>query len=228
MNNESLSASSEPQETPQTKELMGIGELLKISWSVIKNNIVILLGIAALYLVGCLTAISKAFTFPVIIIDWVTSIGLTFAINNILEGRTANIKESYKAGLEKIFPYAWVSILVFLSTFGGFLLLIIPGIIFFIWFGFAPYVCIIEEIGSTGALKRSKQLVKGNWWYVLKALLVCAIVYGICICIPFGLLYAILGSALKVQVLRIAGGLAMIASTAVYVLMFRNLRDIKG
>jgi len=117
-----------------------------------------------------------------------------------------------------------------LATVGGFLLLIIPGIIFFIWFGFAPYVCIIEGIGSTSALKRSKQLVKGNWWYVLWALLVCATVYGICICVPFGILYAVLGgsAALKAQLLRIAGGLAAIVSTAVYVPMFRNLRDVKG
>jgi len=103
---------AEPQPASQTKELLSIGELLKISWSIIKNNIVVLLGIAALYLVGCLTAISKELIFPVIIIDWVASIGLIFAINNILDGKTVNIKESYKTGLKKIFSYAWVIIFV--------------------------------------------------------------------------------------------------------------------
>jgi len=240
MKNESLPASSEPQETTQTKELMGIGELLKISWSVIKNNIATLLGIVALYLVvatgiECLPVIFKVFALPItIIISLITGIGLIFAINNILEGSPADIKESYKTGFGKFFPYLWVIILVGLTVFGGLLLLIIPGIIFAVWFSLAGYVRIIEGIGSTGALKRSKQLVKGNWWYVLGAPLVCGIVYGICIYIPFGILYAVLIFALKFpaklcsSVLSIPAGLIMITSAAVYVLMFRNLRDIKG
>jgi len=240
MNNESLSASSEPQETPQTKELMGIGELLKISWSVIKNNIATLLGIVTLYMVVAtgieyLPVIFKVFTFPVtIIISLTTGIALIFAINNILEGNPVDIKESYKTGFKKFFPYLWTIILAGLATFGGLLLLIIPGIIFVVWFSLAGYVRIIEGTGSTAALKRSKQLVKGNWWYVLSASLVCGIVYGICIYIPFGILFAIFKFGLKLPanlctpIFQIPAGLAMIASTAVYVLMFRNLRDIKG
>jgi len=250
MNNESLSASSEPQETPQTKELMGIGELLKISWSVIKNNIATLLGIVALYMVVAtgieyLPVILKAFTFPVIIIIplnitittiiiSITTIALIFAINNILEGSPVDIKESYKTGFKKFFPYLWTIILAGLATFGGLLLLIIPGIIFVVWFSLAGYVRIIEGTGSTAALKRSKQLVKGNWWYVLSASLVCGIVYGICIYIPFGILFAIFKFGLKLPanlctpIFQIPAGLTMIASTTICVLMFRNLRDIKG
>ncbi len=224
----------------RTKELMGIGELLKTSWSVIKNNITVLLGIAALYMIlatgiDYLPVIFQAFAFPVTIaIPLITAIGLIFAINNILEGDPADIKESYKTGFKKFFPYLWVTILMLLATCGGLLLLIIPGIIFAIWFSLASYVRIIEGTGSTSALKRSKQLVKGNWWYVLSAPLVCGIVYGICIYAPFGILYAILTFGLKfpanlcTPISQIPTGLAMIASTAVYVLMFRNLRDIKG
>ena len=240
MNNESLSASSEPQETTQTKELLGIGELLKISWSVIKNNIATLLGIVALYLVVAtgieyFSVIFQFFALPVtIIISLTTGIALIFAINNILEGNPVDIKESYKTGFKKFFPYLWTIILVGLAAFGGLLLLIIPGIIFVVWFSLAGYVRIIEGTGSTAALKRSKQLVKGNWWYVLSASLVCGIVYGICIYIPFGILFAIFKFGLKLPanlctpIFQIPAGLTMIASTTICVLMFRNLRDIKG
>jgi len=240
MNNESLSAPVEPQETTQTKELLGIGDLLKISWSIIKNNITTLLGIVALYLVvatgiECLPAIFKAFTVPVTIaISLITGIGLTFAINNILEGSPVGIKESYKTGFKKFFPYCWVISLIFLAVVGGFLLLIIPGIIFAVRFSLAGYAYIIEGTRSTKALKRSKQLVKGNWWYVLGAPLICGIIYGICIYVPIGVLFAILKFGLKLPyrlctpLFQIPAGLAMITSTAVYVLMFRNLRDVKG
>ena len=232
--------SVEEEPVAQTKELMGIGELLKTSWTVIKNNIAVLLGIIALYLVAttgvkCLPNIFKVFALPItIIIPLITSIGLIFAINNILEGNSVDIKESYKTGFKKFFPYLWVMILVGLAVCGGLILLIVPGIIFGVWFSLAYCARIIEGIGGTAALKRSKQLVKGNWWYVLGAPLVCGIVYGICIYIPFGILFAILKFGLKLPInlctpiLQIPSGLAMIASTAIYVLMFRNLRDIKG
>ena len=231
---------TEPQPASQTKELLSIGELLKISWSMIKNNIVSLLGIIALYLVVAigvegLPGIFKVFALPItIIIPLITGIGLIFAINNILEGNPVDIKESYKTGFKKFFPYVWIIILVFLAVFGGALLLIIPGIIFGVWFSLASYIYIIEGTGGTGALKRSKQLVKGNWWYVLGAPLVCGIIYGICIYLPFGILFAILMFGLKLPanictaVFSIPAGLIMITSTAVYVLMFRNLRDVKG
>ncbi|MCK5595127.1 DUF4339 domain-containing protein [bacterium] len=226
---------AEPQPASQTKELLEIGELLKISWSMIKNNIVSLLGIIALYLVattvvGFLPNIFKALALPItIIIQLITGIGLIFAINSVLEGNSVDIKESYKTGFKKFFPYLWVSILVGLAVFGGALLLIIPGIIFAVWFSLAGYVRVIEGTGGTAALKRSKQLVKGNWWYVLGAPLVCGIVYGICIYVPFGILYAVLMfGKLCTPIFQIPASLIMITSTTVYVLMFRNLRDVKG
>lgn len=231
---------SEPQATPQTKELMGIGALLKISWSVIKNNIVILLGVVALFLVVAtgidyLPVIFRIFAVPVtIIISFVTAIGLISAINSILEENPADIKESYKTGFKEFFPYCWVIALLGLATVGGALLLIIPGIIFAVWFSLAGYVRIIEGIGGTAALKRSKQLVKGNWWYVLGAPLICGIIYGICIYVPIGVLFAIFKFGLKLPtklctpIFQIGTALAMVASTTIYVLMFRNLRDIKG
>ncbi|MCK4252702.1 EI24 domain-containing protein [candidate division WOR-3 bacterium] len=200
----------------------------------------ILLGIAVLYLVVAvgveyIPETFSIFTFLVtILISMVTFIGLIFAINNILEGNPVSIKESYKIGFKKILPYLWISVLVCLATFGGFLLLIIPGIIFAIWFLFAPYVLIIKDTRGISTLAISRQLVKGNWWYVLGAPLVCGIVYGICIYAPFGILHVLLTFGLKfpddlyVLVFQISSGLEMIALIVVYVLMFRNLMAIKG
>jgi hypothetical protein len=240
MNNESLSPPVESQETLQAKKLLGIGELLKRSWSVIKNNIVILFGITILYLIVAvgveyIPETSFIFTFPVtILISMITFIGLIFAINNILEGNPVSIKESYKTGLKKFLPYLWIFILAGLTTFGGFLLLIIPGIIFAVWFLFAPYVLIIKDTRGISALAISRQLVRGNWWYVLGTPLVCGIVYGICIYAPFGILHVLLTFGLKfpddlfILIFQISSGLEMIALTVVYVLMFKNLMAIKG
>jgi hypothetical protein len=46
------------------------------------------------------------------------------------------------------------------------LLLIVPGIIFSIYWIFALYVSIFRDINGTDALKYSKKLVEGKWWRI--------------------------------------------------------------
>jgi hypothetical protein len=48
-----------------------------------------------------------------------------------------------------------------------FILLIIPGLIFIVYWLFAPFIVIDQNIGYFKAFSASKQLVKGNWWRIL-------------------------------------------------------------
>lgn len=60
-------------------------------------------------------------------------------------------------------------------TLIGYILFVVPGIIFSIWFAFVMYVLLLEDIGSFKALGRSRELVKGFWWTVFARLLLIAI-----------------------------------------------------
>lgn len=84
-----------------------------------------------------------------------------------------------KYGLRKVAPYVWISFLAGLAVFGGLILFIIPGIIFSIWFSVAVYVLIDEDKRGREALKRSKELVKGNWWGVFWRLFVIGFLSGL-------------------------------------------------
>ncbi|MFL5832602.1 MAG: hypothetical protein ACJ76B_01295 [Solirubrobacterales bacterium] len=53
----------------------------------------------------------------------------------------------------------------------GLLLGILPGLLFFVWFGLAGPVVELEERTARGALTRSMRLVRGNFWLVLAVLL---------------------------------------------------------
>ena len=86
------------------------------------------------------------------------------------------IKESLNLSWSKIGSFFWISFLVGLATAGGLILLIIPGIIFSIWFVFSLFIYLKEGTKGTGALKRSKQLVAGYWWPIFGRLLVIGIV----------------------------------------------------
>jgi len=74
------------------------------------------------------------------------------------------IRDVIKKGWSKYLSFLLVSFLAGLIIGFGFLLLIIPGIIFTIWFTFSTYAVICEDKRGFKALSRSKELVKGYWW----------------------------------------------------------------
>lgn len=49
----------------------------------------------------------------------------------------------------------------------GFLLLVVPGLLFLVWFAFAGQVAVLEGKTLWGALRRSRELVRGRGWRVL-------------------------------------------------------------
>jgi hypothetical protein len=91
-----------------------------------------------------------------------------------------------------IAPLIVVSILTGLAVLGGLILLIIPGIIFAIWFSLAPAVVVNEDLTGTTAMKRSKQIVQGNGFRLFLLFLV----FGIIVAIAGAILGGILGAIL--------------------------------
>lgn len=55
-------------------------------------------------------------------------------------------------------------ILYGLIVVGGFILLVVPGVIFLAWFSMAQYVMVEEHIYGMAALRRSRELVRGRIW----------------------------------------------------------------
>jgi uncharacterized membrane protein YesL len=68
--------------------------------------------------------------------------------------------------LKKIPSLIWIAILNFLIILGGFILFIIPGIFWSMWYSYSAYANIIEDGNIKGieALIASKKLVKRRAW----------------------------------------------------------------
>ena len=64
----------------------------------------------------------------------------------------------------------WTSFLSGLIIALGIILLVVPGVIFAFWFYFAIQVSVYENLSGKAALLRSKALVKGHFWWLLKNL----------------------------------------------------------
>lgn len=74
--------------------------------------------------------------------------------------------EAYRKGWEKVWSYMWLGFLYGAIVMGGLLLLVIPGIFFFVSLGLSPYILIMEEERGMNALIKSRVYIKGYWWAI--------------------------------------------------------------
>lgn len=108
------------------------------------------------------------------------SIALAQALKKIVQNQSTEDWRAVFAGNSRyLWPVIYTSLLVAIIVFAGTLLLIIPGIIFGVWYSFCFYQVIFEDKKGTGALKESKKLVMGRWWGILWRLLVPAFTFGL-------------------------------------------------
>jgi hypothetical protein len=90
----------------------------------------------------------------------VTNAAVIYAVAERYLDRAVTAGQALKKGLTKIAPLIWTAILLYLAVLGGLILLIIPGILFALWFGLSQHVVVLENINGGKALSRSKTLVR--------------------------------------------------------------------
>lgn len=98
-------------------------------------------------------------TFSVIlgVVQFVTTLALLSAVADPI-----TVKEAYRRSAGLLIPYLFIGLLSGLIIMGGFILLVIPGILFSLWFGLAPYVLVAERTRGMNALLKSKSYVSGH------------------------------------------------------------------
>lgn len=97
---------------------------------------------------------------------------LTHGALQHLAGRRASVGEMLSRGLRRIWPILVAGALAFLAFYGGLLLLLVPGILFALWFSLAVPVVMAEPVGPVKALGRSRALTRGYRWVLLGTFLV--------------------------------------------------------
>jgi len=113
-----------------------------------------------------------------------------------------------KTASKLILPVAWVSILTGLAVFGGILLVVIPGIIFAIWFSFSYYGASIDGKHGTEAMKYSKHLVQGRWWGTFWRIAAPNVVFSFL----YGIIQSILGLIIRALPLSVDVNAIILAS----------------
>lgn len=180
------------------------------------------------------TIVLVLLTLLMVLINIWLSIAFIRTIADLYTGQAPkNIKTELLHAKPVFWPSIVASILAGLIIIVGTFLLVIPGIIFSIWYAFVFYAVILDKKGATESLKESKNLVVGRWWSVLWRLLAPGVVFGLLTIIIqgilglttyFGLSFGTIGLIISL-VLITAGGLFVAPlSTAAPTILYLELK----
>lgn len=151
-------------------------EAIKFGWGVAKSNVTFFLAIFVIW--AFITIISQGLqaslnsenqfvaSFLVSIVMWIVgsiiSMGVIFITLQFVDKKKPQVKDVFYT--KNLFNFILASIMKTLIIFVGYLLLIIPGIIFSIKLQYAEYLIVDKQKDAVDSLKGSWELTKGVKW----------------------------------------------------------------
>ena len=100
------------------------------------------------------------------------TVGVIFYIASTISGEKCDTKTLWKLGVKFWLPYTLLSILLALVIMSGFILLVIPGIIFIIRYAFSEFDLLLNQNKPLDAMRSSWDSTKDYMWVILGGYLV--------------------------------------------------------
>ncbi len=94
---------------------------------------------------------------------WITVI-TTILAAQLLDKKEPDTNVVPLYALSVLGSFAWVGILQALVVAGGILLLVVPGLVFLVWFGFAQQAFLLDGKRGIDALSASRDLSRGRFF----------------------------------------------------------------
>ena len=133
----------------------------------------------------------QALVYPIVIAM------IVGVVDDVLHGRPADTSSALRRVQGKTGLLISISIAQGLVTMLGFLLLVIPGVLFAVWYFAAPMTAVVEGASDVGsAFTRSKSLAKGHFGHVFGTMVLAylgVILVAIAFAFMLGLVTALLG-----------------------------------
>lgn len=174
------------------EKLISIKELFKKSWSMYVarwwnmlllglvgwTGSMVIIGVFGLGAFGAVTLGDTAFPFTVttmalalvgIFLLIVVNIWIQLTLMHVVktEHMQGSVWNTLMMVWNSMASYAWVVVMKGLVVLAGFILFVIPGIIFSVWFAFSEYAFVADGNRGRRALEHSRELVRGYWWPIL-------------------------------------------------------------
>jgi len=160
-----------------------------------------------------------------IIISLLISVGQLIVLKH--DGEKLSWSDLFKKSWPYMLKYFLAGLLYGILVMIGFVLLIIPGVLFAIWYGFIYLGVVFDELGVMASLKNSKELVKGHWWAVMGRL----VLWGV-IVLGINIIFAIILYSSKNDIINILYNLITLVvgpfSVIYYMVVYKDLKKIKN
>lgn len=150
---------------------MDIGKYITEAWNIaIKNIVTILISLIVTGIVGLIT---------IGILAVPMGMGFMMLFVKAKRGQQISVNETF-AYVGKFLPLLLGAIVLYIIMFVGFILIIIPGLIFAAWWMYTFFFMVDKNMGLGDAMKASKKIVssKGTMIHIL-FLIVCGVIGGI-------------------------------------------------
>ncbi|WP_235557300.1 hypothetical protein, partial [Methyloglobulus morosus] len=120
-------------------------------------------------------------------------------VDSLVHQQEDSFSDGLNVGFKTILPVFIGFILYTIAVIGGFILLVIPGIIVSLSMVLSIYFIVLDSLGGYASIKASHKLVWGHWWktatvFTIPTIIIC-ILYGI-----FGALAAYMGTDKKLAI----------------------------
>ena len=161
------------------------------------------------------------------LIGIIASMAIAYVVKSKIDGKTVSVGEALKKSLSKWSAAIGANLLAYIFLLGLALLLIIPGIIYYVYWSFVVYVVILQDKSGKSALDYSKTIVKGRWWKVAGYSLVFSLL-SLIVGIITGALYLLLpGNFLTNMVTGTFIDVVSSFFTVVFIIFFINFDSTK-
>jgi hypothetical protein len=138
-------------------------------------------------------------------------------------GRPVRFGDSLRIALRGYFPVLFTSLAYSIAIGLGTVLLIVPGIIIGVMWCVCIPACVVERLGSSDSLRRSRYLTKGHRWQIFGIFLL-VVVIAIVVGVLQVLFVAMLGLQLGVLVEFVLQAILAAYGSLVLVVTYHDLR----
>ena len=115
---------------------------------------------------------------PVALLQLLFIVSVIYALIRIPQNKTS-FKKAIKGGASFYWKMLLLNLLLGIALMFLSLLLIVPGIIFAVYWSFSIYVIVNDNCSVTESLRRSKNLVESRWWKVFGYSLLMGLIIGL-------------------------------------------------
>ena len=127
--------------------------------------------------------VSAALAIAAFVLELAVTLGIAGICLKICDGRPTGFRDLH-AHIPQTLNYLISSILFGLLCIGGFIFLMLPGILLWLWLQFYTFPIVDEKLGPVAALKKSYAVTKGRLWriFLFSLLLVFFNLLGLLLC----------------------------------------------